>query len=177
MLPCYTVCCECVCSPGHIHSYTCPSVVPVLCLQALSVPLYFTETCVPVCVYRICMHCVLYHSYVRTPTEEPCSLSPPLSLPLCPSLPPSLPLSQKEFVRDGSRSATETGKIIRCLLYMRVLHAVLLVTSVLPVYSECLPGVPTMSCDLLREVAPYPPDPPSKLWRPEQNVRGEHRVR
>ena len=68
--------------------------------------------------------------------------------------------------------ATETGKIIRCLLYMRVLHAVLLVTSVLPVYSECLPGVPTMSCDLIREVAPYPPDPPSKLWRPEQNVRG-----
>ena len=41
----------------------------------------------------------------------------------------------------------------------------------LPVYSECLPEVPTKSCDFMREGAPYPPDPPSKLWRPERNVR------
>lgn len=42
------------------------------------------------------------------------------------------------------------------------------------VNSECLPGVPTKSCDLMREGAPFPPDPPSKNWRPEQNVRLEN---
>ena len=38
------------------------------------------------------------------------------------------------------------------------------------IYSECLPGVPTEKCDLLKEGAPFPPDPPSKSWRPEYSV-------
>ena len=36
--------------------------------------------------------------------------------------------------------------------------------------SESLPNVPTESCGLLREGAPFPPDPPSKNWRPDYSV-------
>ena len=36
--------------------------------------------------------------------------------------------------------------------------------------AESLPGVPMKSCDLLREGAPCPPDPPSPHWKPDDYV-------
>ena len=63
--------------------------------------------------------------------------------------------------------ATETAGIIR-LVVPATLECV--IQSWFYIYSESLPQVPTEKCDLLREGAPYPPDPPSKNWRPEYNV-------
>ena len=64
--------------------------------------------------------------------------------------------------------ATETGKIIR---YSFDKLNMATVSHIMCLTSECLPGVPTKSCDLMREGAPYPPDPPSKHWRPQYNVK------
>ena len=37
--------------------------------------------------------------------------------------------------------------------------------------TEHLPGIPVEKCDMLREGAPYPPEPPVGHWKPEQYVR------
>ncbi len=44
-------------------------------------------------------------------------------------------------------------------------------TETAQIICECLPGVPTVSTDILREGAPIEPVPPSRHWKPEHWVR------
>ena len=62
--------------------------------------------------------------------------------------------------------ATETAQIIR----LAPPQPVLISTAKISNFSECLPNVPTERCELIREGAPFPPDPPSRSWRPEYSV-------
>ena len=38
------------------------------------------------------------------------------------------------------------------------------------IISEKIPGIPQDHCSLLREGAPYPPEPPNKSWTPSRSV-------
>lgn len=38
------------------------------------------------------------------------------------------------------------------------------------ILSACFPDVPLESCDMLREGAPIPPEPPIGHWKPEASV-------
>lgn len=59
-----------------------------------------------------------------------------------------LNLPYTEIVKSTMTRAQETGSII----------------------SNCLPNVPVFNCDMLREGAPVPPEPPIGSWKPAVHV-------
>ena len=63
--------------------------------------------------------------------------------------------------------ATETAQLI-WFDSLKTQSVIFLVCSC--IYSASLPDVPTERCDLIREGAPFPPDPPSRSWRPDYSV-------
>ncbi|CAI8028384.1 Serine/threonine-protein phosphatase PGAM5, mitochondrial, partial [Geodia barretti] len=76
----------------------------------------------------------------------------------------------KKLTELGRQQAKETGERLSLLGYdYSILYFSTLprATETAQIISESLPNVPTESCGLLREGAPFPPDPPSKNWRPD----------
>ena len=77
------------------------------------------------------------------------------------------------FYFAGREQAEMTGKRLKELNYpytVMVNSTMTRATETANILAEHLPKVPRKSCDLLREGAPYPPEPPLGSWRPEVSV-------
>ena len=123
MLPCYTVCCGCVCSPGHIHC-SCSTVMSLFYIHVsklgscavstrpLCPSVLHRNLCTCLCVQDMHALCTNYTTLMSGHLLKNPALSLPLSpsLSVPPSLPPSLPLPRALSLR---RSSSETGPVSR----------------------------------------------------------------
>ena len=73
----------------------------------------------------------------------------------------------------GERQAEITGKRLKELNFeydVMINSTMTRATQTSNIIAKQLPEVPRKSCDMLREGAPYPPEPPTGDWKPEAYV-------
>jgi serine/threonine-protein phosphatase PGAM5 len=73
----------------------------------------------------------------------------------------------------GRVQADLTGHRLKALglPYMHILHSPMTrARQTADIIHKHLPAVTMQECDLIQEGAPYPPEPPSDLWKPEPKV-------
>ena len=73
----------------------------------------------------------------------------------------------------GMEQADLTGQRIQDLghPYTTIIHSSMKrAIETAAIVHKHLPDLPIVQCDLLREGAPWPPEPPSRNWRPEYKV-------
>jgi len=76
-------------------------------------------------------------------------------------------------MRAGIQQAELTGqRLVELELpYTRIIHSTMTrARETASIIQKCLPAVPASETDLLREGAPYPPEPPLRHWRPDYQV-------
>ena len=77
------------------------------------------------------------------------------------------------IILSGRLQADLTGRRLKALgnKYTVLINSTMLrAKETADIIAQYLPDVNRESCDLLREGAPYPPEPPIGNWRPETNV-------
>ena len=74
-------------------------------------------------------------------------------------------LGREQAMMTGER-LREMGEKYTTLHYSTMPRA----TETANIICKSLPGVPTKSCDMLREGAPIRPEPPHSTWKPEEYV-------
>lgn len=72
----------------------------------------------------------------------------------------------------GKDQAHLTGKRLKEFnkSYTTIIHSTMMrARETAEAITEHLPGIPVQQCDMLREGAPFPPEPPVGHWKPEEH--------